>query len=221
VAELTAEPVSCGIDADRYWQATRDAESAVAAAGGGPMILFVGRLDQEKRIDELIMAFARLPESTGATLEIIGNGDQRTALQQLAVEQRVADRVIFHGHVSDDQLLAAYGRASIFCMPGIAELQSIVTLESMAAGKPVVAANAMALPHLVRPGYNGWLFTPGDVGELALRLSTLVSDSELRARMGQHSREIVANHDFEATLDRFEDLYHQVGTGRVPLTQVA
>jgi glycosyltransferase involved in cell wall biosynthesis len=218
---LTAEPVSCGIDADRYWQATRDAESAVAAAGGGPMILFVGRLDQEKRINELIMAFARLPESTGATLEIIGNGDQRTALQQLAVEQRVADRVIFHGHVSDDQLLAAYGRASIFCMPGIAELQSIVTLESMAAGKPVVAANAMALPHLVRPGYNGWLFTPGDVGELALRLSTLVSDSELRTRMGQHSREIVANHDFEATLDRFEDLYHQVGTGRVPLTQVA
>lgn len=217
---LSAEAVSCGIDADRYWQATQAADAA-STGDQGPMILFVGRLDQEKRVDELIMAFARLPENTGASLEVIGNGDQKAFLQRLAVEQGVADRVIFHGHVTDDQLLQAYGRAAIFCMPGIAELQSIVTLESMAAGKPVVAADAMALPHLVRPGHNGWLFTPGDVGELALRLSTLVGDAELRARMGRHSREIVAQHDFVATLDRFEDLYHQVFVGEVPLSRVA
>jgi phosphatidylinositol alpha 1,6-mannosyltransferase len=213
---LSGEAVSCGIDAARFWQATCAAETDQQVR-----ILFVGRLDQEKRINELITAFARIPASTGAVLEIIGDGDQRDVLRRLAAEFGVTDRVIFHGQVDDDQLLAAYGRASIFCMPGVAELQSIVTLEAMAAGKPVVAADAMALPHLVKPGHNGWLFTPGDIGELAMRLSTLISDPALRSRMGQHSREIVSRHDFEATLDHFEDIYASVTLAPVRLRAVA
>jgi glycosyltransferase involved in cell wall biosynthesis len=206
---LTAEAVSCGIESDRYWQATQD-----AAATADPVILFVGRLDQEKHIDELIAAFARLPRSTRARLEIVGDGDQHAALERLADQLEVRDRVTFHGHVSDAELLSAYGRAAVFCMPGIAELQSLVTLEAMSAGKPVVAANAMALPHLVQPGQNGWLYTPGDIGELALRLATLVADPALRQRMGRRSREIVAGHAFDATLDRFEGIYAAVTAGR-------
>ena len=199
---LTGEAISCGIDSDLYWRASQQAEPT-----DGPVILFVGRLDQEKRIDELIAAFARIPASTGARLEIVGQGDQHELLVRLAGELGVLDRVSFLGQVDEDELLAAYGRASVFCMPGVAELQSLVTLEAMSAGKPIVAADAMALPHLVRPGHNGWLYTPGDIGELALRLSTLVSDPGLRRRMGQLSREIVLAHDFGATLDRFENIY--------------
>ncbi|QDP96084.1 glycosyltransferase family 4 protein [Microlunatus elymi] len=206
---LSGEAISCGIDSERYWQASQQAQP-----GTGPVILFVGRLDQEKRIDELIAAFARIPAGTGARLEIVGHGDQHDLLVRLAAELGVSDRVSFLGHVSEQDLLTAYGRAAIFCMPGVAELQSLVTLEAMSAGKPVVAANAMALPHLVKPGHNGWLYTPGDIGELALRLSTLVSDPALRRRMGQHSRELVSVHDFGATLDRFEDIYARVAARR-------
>jgi len=99
-------------------------------------------------------------------------------------------------------------------MPGIAELQSLVTLEAMSAGKPVVAADAMALPHLVRPGRNGWLYTPGDVDGLSAALGALLADPVTRARMGAASREIVAGHALDATLDRFENVYTEV-TGRV------
>jgi glycosyltransferase involved in cell wall biosynthesis len=206
---LPAEAVSCGIDADRYWQAAQ-----ATRPSDDPVILFVGRLDQEKRIDELIAAFARLPRRTGARLEIVGEGDQHLSLERLAQRLGVRDRVTFHGHISDEDLLTAYGRAAVFCMPGVAELQSLVTLEAMSAGKPVVAANAMALPHLVESGHNGWLYEPGDVGELALRLSTLIADPTLRQRMGRHSREIVARHDFAATLDRFEEIYAAVTARR-------
>ena len=95
-------------------------------------------------------------------------------------------------------------------MPGVAELQSLVTLESMAAGLPVVAADAMALPHLVRPGRNGWLYTPGDVPELTTRLAALLADPAQRRRMGAASREIVAEHAIAATLNRFEGIYEHL-----------
>lgn len=210
---LYAEPVSCGIDSDRYWQA---AQRVAGEVRNEPTILFVGRLDPEKRIDELIQAYARLSIGSGARLEIVGDGEQRQALEQLAVDQGVRHRVDFRGKISDAELLEAYGRAAVFCMPGIAELQSLVTLEAMSAGKPVVAANAMALPHLVQSGHNGWLYTPGDVGELAMRLSALITDPELCQRMGRHSRELVTRHALGATLDRFEGIY-RIAAHRTPV----
>jgi glycosyltransferase involved in cell wall biosynthesis len=92
-------------------------------------------------------------------------------------------------------------------MPGVAELQSLATMEAMAAGKPVVAADAMALPHLVRPGRNGWLFQPGDVRGLADRLHGVLADPSVTARMGAASGELIANHAIGDTLDRFEAIY--------------
>src|SRR5205807_4445447 len=104
-------------------------------------------------------------------------------------------RVRFLGFVSDEELRAAYQRCSVFCMPGIAELQSLATMEAMAAGKPVVAANAVALPHLVSPGDNGWLFEPGDIAGLAKALGAVLDSQETVARLGAASRRIIAAHD--------------------------
>jgi glycosyltransferase involved in cell wall biosynthesis len=200
---VDAFPVSCGIDADRY-------RSVPRRTGPVPTVLFVGRLDQEKRVDELIKAFAALPAGIPGRLEVVGDGARREDWTTLADDLGLGERVRFHGFVSEQELLEAYAGADVFCMPGIAELQSLVTLEAMAAGLPVVAADAMALPHLVRPGRNGWLYTPGDVPELTTRLAALLGDAATRRRMGAASREIVAAHAIGATLDRFEGIYKQV-----------
>jgi phosphatidylinositol alpha 1,6-mannosyltransferase len=212
---VDAFPVSCGIDADRY-------RALPHVAGDVPTVLFVGRLDQEKRVDELIRAFAALPAGVPGRLEIVGDGARRDDWRSLAEGLGIAERVTFRGFVSEDELLAAYAGADVFCMPGVAELQSLVTLESMAAGLPVVAADAMALPHLVRPGRNGWLYPPGDVAELSARLAALLTDAGLRRRMGAASREIVAEHAIEATLDTFEGIYEKVlGRDELALRRVA
>lgn len=208
-----AFPVSCGIDAERYHAAER---------GPVPTVLFVGRMDQEKRVDELIRAFAALPAGLPARLELVGDGPERAAWTGLVAQLGVGDRVRFRGFVSEEDLLEAYSGAAVFCMPGIAELQSLATLEAMASGTPVVAADAMALPHLVRPGRNGWLYPPGDVTELSTRLAALLGDPALRRRMGAVSREIVGDHAISATLDRFEGIYRElVSRTRVPLRRVA
>lgn len=195
--------VSCGIDAARYRGDKPDASTT-------PTVLFVGRMDQEKRVDELLRAFAALPAGTRANLEIIGEGVMREEWTGLAAELGIGARTRFRGFVDEDELVAAYRRAAVFCMPGIAELQSIVTLEAMAAGTPVIAADAMALPHLVRPGRNGWLFTPGDVPELTTRLAALLGDAEMRRRMGAASRELVTKHELGTTLGTFEGIYERL-----------
>lgn len=64
------------------------------------------------------------------------------------------------GYVDESYLRNALTRATVFAMPSIAELQSISTMEAMASGLPIVAADAMALPHLVHDGENGYLFEP-------------------------------------------------------------
>ncbi|MGO2659381.1 glycosyltransferase [Mycetocola reblochoni] len=192
--------ISCGIDAHMY---TPDFDSPRSNR-----ILFVGRITGEKQIDVLIKAFARLPSSLGATLEIVGGGDQKKNLENLAAHLGLGDRVVFTGYVTDEELRQAYTRSTVLAMPSVAELQSIVTMEAMASALPVVAANAMALPHLVHDGVNGYLFEPGDVAELAERLSTvLTSDDEELRRMKNGSLEIVAAHDIQRTLSTFEALY--------------
>ena len=95
----------------------------------------------------------------------------------------------------------------MFCNAGTAELQSIVTMEAMATEKPVVAANARALPLLVHDGENGYLFEPGDVRGLASRLAELLPDKGEQTRMGRESLRIVARHDIGITLTTFEGLY--------------
>ncbi|WP_375386461.1 glycosyltransferase [uncultured Microbacterium sp.] len=193
-------PISCGIDRRNYAPdlTLRDANR----------VLFVGRLTTEKHIDVLLKAVARLDPALAVTLDLVGNGDQRKNLEDLTRELGIADRVTFHGHTSETDLRAMYSRASVFAIASIAELQSIATMEAMASGLPIVAANAVALPHLVHNGENGYLFEPGNIDELAARLTdVLTATPEARLRMQQTSLEMVSVHDINRTLDTFEALY--------------
>ncbi|WP_326806755.1 glycosyltransferase family 4 protein [Streptomyces sp. NBC_01186] len=97
----------------------------------------------------------------------------------------------------------------------------MVTMEAMAAGKPVVAADAMAQPHPVHPGRNGYLFPPGDVRALADRLMELLDDPAARGGW-RGRREIVTDHDSHRTLAAFEAFHlhaagHPAATTALPL----
>lgn len=193
-------PISCGIDRSNYSPdlTPRDANR----------ILFVGRLTTEKHIDVALKALSQLDPALDASFDIVGGGDQRAKLEALAQQLGVASRVTFHGHASEEDLRALYSRASVFAIASIAELQSIATMEAMASGLPIVAANAVALPHLVHDGENGYLFEPGDADELAARLTdVLTAAPDERTRMQQASLDAVAVHDITRTLDTFEALY--------------
>ena len=192
--------ISCGIDAALY---TANFEPRTENR-----VIFVGRVSGEKHLEVLMKAIAQIDLGLDVQLEIVGGGDQMNQLKQLTRELGIDERVTFTGYVTDEQLRAALTRATVFAMPSIAELQSIATMEAMASGLPIVAANAMALPHLVHEGENGYLFDPGDAKDLADKLSRVLSlpDSELR-RMKEASLRYIAAHDIQRTLSIFEQLY--------------
>lgn len=193
-------PISCGIDRSHYLPVVGPREKN--------RIIFVGRLTAEKQIDVILHAMTKLDPALDVTFDIVGGGDQRKNLENLTRDLGLADRVTFHGRISDEELRALYSRASVFVIASIAELQSIATMEAMASALPVVAADAVALPHLVHDGENGYLFPPGDVTVLAERLTTvLTADAAEYERMQRASLDGVAVHDITRTLDTFEALY--------------
>ena len=197
-------PLSNGIDAAAY--ELHPDETAERHAS--PTVLFAGRLAEEKHVDVLIDAVAKTPKELDIHLEIVGGGEVRSALEAQVARLGLKDRVRFLGLASDAELRKAYITADVFCMPGTAELQSLVTLEAMSASTPVLLANAMALPHLVRDGENGYLFIPNDSDDLAAKLTLVFSlpDHE-RDAMGKTSREMVESHGIARTLQTFEDIY--------------
>ena len=175
-------------------------------------VLFAGRLADEKHVDVLIEAVSKTPPELEVHLEIVGGGEVRPALEDLVHRLGLENRVKFLGLASDEDLRKAYIQADLFCMPGTAELQSLVTLEAMSASTPVVLADAMALPHLVRDGENGYLFTPNDSDDLAKKITMVLElPADQRAAMGQASRQMVEPHSIEGTLQTFEDLYRGAG----------
>lgn len=192
--------ISCGINASKY--------EPNFAPRTENRILFVGRVTGEKSIDVLLKAVAILDPALDVKVEIVGGGDLLHHLQQVAVGLGIHSRVTFTGYVSEEELHAAYTRATVFAMPSIAELQSIATLEAMASGLPVVAADAMALPHLVHDGENGYLFEAGNVDDLADKLTRVLTASpEALDAMKRTSLAYTAPHDIESTLATFESLY--------------
>jgi glycosyltransferase involved in cell wall biosynthesis len=192
--------ISCGINADHYTPNLK--------TDGPNHILFVGRITGEKKLDVLLKAFQKLPPELNATLEFIGGGDLLNPMKQQVKNLGIDERVQFRGYVTDGQLKESLNSAKVFAMPSIAELQSIATMEAMATALPVVGANAMALPHLIHDGENGYLFEPNDVEDLTEKLTrVLTADKKELMRLKKNSLKFIKGHDINRTLDTFEALY--------------
>ncbi len=174
----------------------------------GHLILSVNRLSQEKRLDVLIDAAAKLQAQ--AHLVIAGTGPAEAELRAQVGALHLQERVSFPGYVSDEDLLSLYRLAQVFAIPSEAELQSLVTMEAMACGLPIVAADAYALPELVHHEQNGFLFSLGRSDEMAGYLDRLLRDEQLRTRMGAQSQVIVAPHDHLRILAEWEALYQRL-----------
>jgi colanic acid/amylovoran biosynthesis glycosyltransferase len=152
------------------------------------LLLYIGRLVDKKGVDVLVEALARLD---GARLEVVGDGPDRAALDQLAARLGVADRVRFRGKLPKAGVLAALARAQVAVIPsrvgagGDMEGTPVVLCEVMAAGVPVVASNLGGLGECIDDGLDGLLVPPGDVDALAAALDKALTGGVDLAALGR------------------------------------
>ncbi|AHI00842.1 glycosyltransferase family 4 protein [Kutzneria albida] len=173
----------------RRWR-VRPAEVAQARERHGspdaPLLLFFGRLEWEKGVQDLIGALPRIRRShPGARLVVAGTGSHAEWLADQARKHRVLRAVEFAGHLSDRELAATLAAADAVVLPSRYEPFGIVALEAAAAGTPLVASTAGGLGEVVVDGRTGSSFAPGDVDGLTAAVRGVLADpaaAQRRAR---------------------------------------
>lgn len=174
-----------------------------------PLVLYFGRVDKDKEVTVLIKAVPLVLKEIEAHFMIGGAGDELEKLKNLAQGLGLEGKISWLGwikHESED-LPKIYQAAKVFVIPNRHETQSIVTLEAMAAGLPIVAANSGALPELVQNNQNGYLFYPGDEKDLASKIVSLLKDEQKRKKMAEKSLEVSSSHQIQQNLAKIKRIY--------------
>jgi glycosyltransferase involved in cell wall biosynthesis len=204
---LSSSPVRIwgrGVDTSLFSPAKRSTRRRAELLGGGKtLLLSVGRLSDEKRLDVLLDAFGELSSTRpGLRLAIAGEGPARERL-----ERRAGEGVTFLGELHGEELAVLYASADVFCFPSTTDTFGQVILEASASGLPVVAAAAGGAPELVEDAASGLLVPPGDPLAFAQALAQLVDSPALRRRYAGHARRLARTRSWKRSLGELRGAY--------------
>jgi len=176
------------------------------------IVLYTGRIDKDKSVDVIIRSIPEVVKETNAHFVFAGTGDLLPAMENLAETLGVRKEITFLGKLNREStdFVALYKSANVFAIASLIETQSLVTLEAMSSGLPIVAVNFNALPELVKNGENGFLFRPGKSTDLADKLIKILKDNEMASTMGKKSIEISAKHEMKKAFHHLLLVYKEV-----------
>jgi D-inositol-3-phosphate glycosyltransferase len=218
--------ISPGVDIERFHPIpAAHAKERIAICPDRRIILFVGRIEPLKGIDNLLRAIARIVDRVpelrdGLCVPIIGGepcrideDDEMIRLQELREELGIRDVVTFLGSKNQDTLQYYYSAAEMVVMPSDYESFGMVALEAMACGTPVIASDVGGLAFLVRDGRTGYRVPAGDVEALAEKIGHLLTDELSRRRIGQRAECWAETYAWANIAERIECVYSQVMAG--------
>jgi glycosyltransferase involved in cell wall biosynthesis len=179
---------------------------------GGPVVLYVGRLENIKGVRRLLPMWAAMPRHETASLVIVGDGSLRAELEREAVARGVHRTVHFLG--SQPDVAAFYAGAEVFVLPSASEGLSNALLEAMAARLPVVVSDIPGNREVVDDGVNGFLVDWSEPGAAAAQVGRLLDDAPLRRRIGAAASRRARGFAIAAVADRYGELYRTVASPR-------
>jgi glycosyltransferase involved in cell wall biosynthesis len=174
-----------------------------------PNVVYVGRLEAVKGVDHLVRAFAEVQAVIpAARLTIVGDGNERLALQQLATELDIASNVNFAGWVGITAVEKYYREAQAVVIPSVwPENLPTVAIEAMAIGRPIVGSNTGGIPELVDDGRTGFITPVRDADAIAVALITILSDAKRLESFAKASIAKSQIFDIAAFIDNLVDQY--------------
>lgn len=187
-----------GVDSDLYSPTKRTVEWRRTLSGGElekPLLLYVGRVSQEKRIDWLRPMLDVVPD---VRLAIVGDGPARLELEELFA----GTPTVFTGYLAGEDLASAYAVADQFVFPSANETLGNVVLEAMASGLPVVAPRSGGVLDHVEHGITGLLFDTDDTNDMIAAVRQLLEHPAYSRQLGQTGRKRVENRSWASILDK-------------------
>lgn len=170
-------------------------------------ILYVGSLSLHKGVYILINAFKKLKHEN-IRLHIIGEGTDTELLKNIADTDK---RIIFHGYMDGEELSNFYKKGNITIVPSICYDNSpMVIYESLMHGTPVIGSRIGGIPELIKEGYNGFLFEPGNIDELEKILNNLIKDPFELKKLEKGAFESGKKYDMDIHIKKLEQLYESL-----------
>ncbi len=211
--KVPVEALSNGIDLSRFTPGKAPAEiyERYGIPKNKPIVLYVGRVDPEKSLEILVKAFnLTLLKRPDAHLVVVGDGASRNELEKLSEKLGIEKRTHFLGRIVGNDLPMIYRTGKVFAITSKTETQSIVVMEAMASGLPVVSVQAGALPELVKNNKTGCLCPVDDPTAVSRAIVRVLKNPTTRQKFSKNALENIKKHDISYTLTRFEAIYKDV-----------
>jgi len=171
-------------------------------------ILFVGRLDDNKRPEWALEAYSNLDLNKEHELIIIGSGHRQTEIKQLADELGIREKTTFTGKIPREQVLGLMAGAKALILPSKFEMAGNVIIEAMASGCPVIASDTMGARYLIEDGKTGLLFNKTEKKDLNYQLERCLNNKYLREYLRNKGRKVARN---QFTTEKIADEYLTIG----------
>ncbi|MBI4331809.1 MAG: glycosyltransferase [Chloroflexi bacterium] len=205
--------VPCGVDLELFLPRARSEARQALGLKGGPLLLYVGRIERGKGIESLVRAMALLGETSARLIIVGGDGSDKRKLgelRQLAQKLGIAERIDFRGVVPHEELPLYYASADVCLLPSRYETFGMVALESLACGTPVIASRVGAMAQVIRPGVNGFLVDAVSPESIAAACQTVLDNGDLRQAMAGQARKTVEPYAWPSVVREIAEQYRSV-----------
>ena len=197
--------VHCGIDHSLY------RPNPSVQKDPDPTVIYLGRLKKYKSIDHLLTAFSyTLKKIPRSRLVVVGEGDYRGELQNLAGRLKIEDKVEFTGFVDQAEKVGRLQRAWVAVCPSLKEGWGLTNIEANACGTPVVASNVPGLKDSVVDGDTGLLFEYGDTRKLSDHLVKVLSDANQREKLTKGGLNWASKFSWDHAADKTLELIEEI-----------
>lgn len=201
-----------GIDLSLYIDLEKDKiRASLKFLDNEKIIIYVGRLDKIKGVEYLIKSMRIIVEKKpNVKLLLIGDGSERTKLENLSNRLNLQKNIIFMGFLPNKTIPKYMIVSDIFVLPSLSESFGIVNIEAMYCSLPIVATNVGGIPEIVVNEINGFLVEPKNPHQIAEKVILLLKDNKLRDKVSKYNRENAKEYSWEKVVDKLEEVYKSV-----------
>lgn len=178
------------------------------APNGEKILTHISNFRAVKRVEDIVRIFAEVRKTVPSKLVLVGDGPERSRVEQLCRELRTCEDVIFLGKLKNPTEVLSI--ADVFLLPSEAESFGLAALEAMAASVPVISTNTGGLPEVNRHGVSGMMSDVGDIEDMVKNTLFLLSDPSRLAKFKSQARKRAMDFDLKAVLPKYEELYESL-----------